>query len=85
MGAGVCENGRISSDLQGEKGGAVWVCTKGLHPKGGEYIVAFALGESDCCVKVPNTPSTRLQTTLNCVAFREFVPELYYFNAAVTA
>lgn len=55
MGAGVCENGRISSDLQGEKGGAVRVCPKGLHPKGGEDFVAFALGESGSCVKVPNS------------------------------
>lgn len=84
MGAGVCENGRVSSDLQGEEGGAVRVCPKGFHPKGYQDFVAFAFGEFGSHMKVPNSPLTHLQATLNCVAFCEFVPELYYFNVAVS-
>lgn len=45
---------------RGRRGERFGFAPKGFDPKGGEYIVAFALGESDCCVKVPNSPSTRL-------------------------
>lgn len=69
---------------RGRRGGAVWVCPKGLHPKGYQDFVAFALGEFGSHVKVPSSLSTHLQATLNCVAFCEFVPELYYFNVAVS-
>lgn len=85
MGAGVCENGRVSSDLQGEERGEQFgFCPKGLHPKGYQDFVAFALSEFGSHVKVPSSLSTHLQATLNCVAFCEFVPELYYFNVAVS-
>ena len=65
-------------------GGAGWDCPRGLQPKGYRDLGAFAFGESGRRVKVPSSPSTRLQAALPCVASCEFVPEQYYFNVVVT-
>lgn len=69
----------------GGRGEQFGFAPKGFTPKVIKILqhlpsVSLALAR----VKVPNSPSTRLQAALNCVAFCEFVPELYYFNVAVS-
>jgi len=60
--------------------GAVWVCPLPPNPS---FAVVWLSGFGSG-VEVPGFPLTHLQAALDGVALCEFVPDLYYFNVAVS-